>query len=132
MVKIVIFELDNTILNVDKIPRQTYHLLYSLKKSGFIIGIVSKNIFTSFIANTYGLNDYASFIKWGNLDHDKLVYNTLEYLKSKFKLNNNLIEEIFYIDSNKENLELVAKAYPNINTYNCESYSDLYLFKKII
>jgi len=44
MTKIIIFDLDDTLVNYRmKIPRQTYHMLNKFKKLGYIIGIITYN-----------------------------------------------------------------------------------------
>jgi len=62
MTKIIIFDLDDTLVNCKmKIPRQTYHMLNKFKKLGYIIGIITYNCLVNLVANwTYTLTSMSS------------------------------------------------------------------------
>ena len=134
MVKIIIFNLDNTIINYrDKVPRQTYHMFNRFKKLGYIIGIISYYPNGYFLARDINLYKYASFI----ICEKKLFYLLFEdiYNKiiNKFNFNISDIENIYYIDTNNEIINsLTNKYYDKLIGVNFNNVYDVYNLKKMV
>ena len=67
MTTIIIFDLDDTLVNWNrKIPRQTYHMLNKFKKLNYIIGVISYNLTSYYIAEETNLYEYTSHIFYKN------------------------------------------------------------------
>ena len=46
MKKIIIFDLDDTLINISmKVPRQTYHMLNNFRKNKYLMSVITYNTF---------------------------------------------------------------------------------------
>lgn len=129
----MIFDLDNTLINLNgNVPRQTYHMLKKFKKQGYIIGIVSYDHLCHFTSDGLNLYDYSDIVKWSSMGRSKLFLDTLNYLKLKNNITDDNIEQIYYIDIQKDNIQNIKESFPNIITWYCTNVHELYNFKFII
>lgn len=131
MTKIIIFDLDDTLVNYRmKIPRQTYHMLNKFKKLGYIIGIITYNCIINLVANECNLYKYTNYIFYGDLDRNVLFEKCINKILEENP--SSLDWQIYYADDCADNLQLVKCYYPEITTYHCKNMYELYLFKFII
>jgi len=131
MTKIIIFDLDDTLVNAKmKIPRQTYHMLNKFKKLGHIIGIITYNCLVNLVANKCNLYKYTNYIFYGDLDRNVLFEKCLNSIYHENI--DALYYKIYYADDRADNLQLVKCYYHEITTYHCKNIYELYLFKFII
>ncbi len=131
MTKIIIFDLDDTLVNAKmKIPRQTYHMLNKFKKLNYIIGIITYNSLVNIVAKETNLYKYTNYIFYDNLDRNILFEKCLNSI-----YNENidaLYYKIYYADERADNLQVVKNYFPEISTYHCINMYQLYQFKYII
>ena len=128
MTTIIIFDLDDTLVNWNrKIPRQTYHMLNKFKKLNYIIGVISYNLTSYYIAEETNLYEYTSHIFYKNTNRDILFELCINKIITDYNLNN--ITNIYYIDDRIDNLQVVKNKYPNVITYHCYNIYELYKLK---
>ena len=131
MVKIIIFDLDDTLVNSKmKIPRQTYHMLNKFKKLGYIIGIITYNCLVNLVANECNLYKYTSYLFYGDLDRNALFKKCINKILLENPSSSNF--PIYYIDDCYNNLKIVQKYYDEIITYHCKNMYKLYKLKYFI
>ena len=127
MKKIIIFSLENTLTDLNTVPKQTYHMLYKFKKLGYYVGITCSSPYGYFDANYLNLNEYSEIIKWGNISKYSLLITTIKYILSKNNIDNmNNIDKIYYIDNNKKNIDNINQLDNDITGIYCENFLDLY------
>ena len=131
MTKIIIFDLDDTLVNAKmKIPRQTYHMLNKFKKLNYIIGIITYNSLVNLVAKETNLYKYTNYIFYGNLDRNILFEKCLNSIYAKNI--DSLYYKIYYADDRADNLQVVKNYFSETSTYHCINMYQLYQFKYII
>ena len=130
MKKIIIFSLENTITDLNVVPKQTYHMLQKYKELGYYIGIICYNPYSYFDAIYFNLNEYADIIKWGNSSKISLVKSTIKYIISKNNLDIYHIDKIYFIDNDKNIIDNINQMEHNIMGIYCNDFIDLYKFCK--
>ena len=131
MTKIIIFDLDDTLVNAKmKIPRQTYHMLNKFKKLNYIIGIITYNSLVNLVAKETNLYKYTNYIFYGNLDRNILFEKCLNSIYHENI--DSLYYKIYYADDRADNLQVVKNYFSEISTYHCINMYQLYQFKYII
>ena len=131
MTKIIIFDLDDTLVNPKMIiPRQTYHMLNKFKKLNYIIGIITYNCLVNIVAKETNLYKYTNYIFYGYLDRDILFKKALNKI---FEENpTSLNWQIYYVDDRADHLQIVKESFSTIITYHCVNMCELYKFKFMI
>lgn len=131
MTKIIIFDLDDTLVNAKmKIPRQTYHMLNKFKKENYIIGIISYNFLVNLVAKKTNLYKYTNYIFYGDLDRNILFEKCLNVIYADNI--DSLSYNIYYADDRADNLQVVKTYFEKVITYYCVNMYQLYQFKFII
>lgn len=131
MTKIIIFDLDDTLVNAHMIiPKQTYHMLNKFKYLNYIIGIISYNCLVNIVAKETHLCKYTTHIFYGNLDRNILFEKCLNSIYSANM--DSLYYPMYYADDRADNIHVVKTYFDKVITYHCVDMYQLYKFKHII
>lgn len=122
--KLIIFDLDETLVTVNKkglvVPRQTYHKLNLLLSLGYKMSIITYNPIPHIVLNSTSLLNYVDYFIYGNRDRNKLFEDALH----KYEKYENY--EIHYVDDRIDNIEVIKKHFPKVITHHCTSVYKLY------
>lgn len=107
MSTIIIFDLDNTLVNSKiKIPKQTYHMLNKFKKLNYFIGIITYNCMATLVAKETNLWKYTNHIYYADIDRHILFEKCLKTIIDDYSIVS--INKIYYVDDRLDNLEVCA------------------------
>ena len=133
MKKIIIFDLDDTLINSNmKVPRQTYHMLNNFTKNKYLMSVITYNKFPLVITFNTSIYKYMDFVVSKQIDRHKLLQNVLNKIIDKYEIKNLEDYKIYYIDDRIDNIQNIKKYCKNITCFHCKNMYELYLIKKII
>lgn len=120
--KLIIFDLDETLVTVNKkglvVPRQTYHKLNLLLSLGYKMSIITYNPIPHIVLNSTSLLNYVDYVAYGDRYRNELFEEVL----SKYEN----CDDVHYVDDRIDNIEVIKKHFPKVITHHCMSVYKLY------